>query len=217
MVPKIETLTTTLPMTVAPRDVETTFRDGGHRWTVALTHPDGWPKRSNTVTVLWEVAPTGNATGSILGWFLAYPDGFHGNLWFEISAIDNRCVMTRLEMYASEPIPNVNIPTAKLIRAARNVGHVVGRASKRRGRWARVTVEAFQNPSGKRDRLPANHPTQIEKTFWAFTNAPWGKRVQAVMDVTGFEIDRANDAIRLMKDDPKWKPKFDKWQRGQNK
>lgn len=218
MVPKIETLTTRLPMRVAPRDAETTFRDGGHRWTVTLAHPDSLSlAKDGRVDVLWQVAPTGDATGSMLGWFLAWLDGFHGNLWFEVSAIDGQCAMTHLEMYASEPIPIVNIPTVKLIRAARNVGHVVGRATKRRGRWAGVIVTNFENPSGKIDRLPADHPTQIERTFYAYTTARPGKRVQAVMDATEFGIDSANQMIRAMKKDPKWKPKFDKWQKGQNK
>jgi len=220
MVPKIETLTTTLPMRFAPRDAETTFRDGGHRWTVAMIDPTHWPRPQRTVDVLWQINPTGIASGSMLGWFYVAPDGFDAQARFEISAIDDQCGMTHFEMFslhARSAIPAVNIPTAKLIRAARNVGHVVGRATKRRGRWADVIVQTFENPSGKVDRLPANHPTQIENTFYAYTTARPGKRVQAVMDATGFGIDRANDAIQIMKKDPKWKPQFAKWQKGQNK
>lgn len=221
MVPKIETLTTTVPMRFAPRDASASFRDGKRKWTVTMIDPVHWPHPQRSVDVLWQIVPTKKATGQILGWFRVVIDGVDVEAQFEVLAINGRAALNHLEMFClhhQAEIPSIAIPTAKLVLAAKTVGHVVGEAEKRRGRWVNVRLGEFSDPSGDvAKRLPMMHPTQIERTFWAYTTAPANKRVQAVMDQTGFGEDAANKMIATMKKDPKWKHEFARWEKGQNK
>jgi hypothetical protein len=225
MVPTIETTATTIPMRFAPRDVESSFREQGRTWTVLMVDPvNWWTGRRDQVEVLWRVGQlrgeAGEVRGTILGWYYAAADGLDFQVQFEICEVDGRPAMTHLEMFSlneRSALPTINLPTQKLVKHAEIVGNVFGDAKRSRSRWI-VKVREFRDPDGDLSRrLPRKHRTQVARCFDAYTTAPYGKRIAAVMDATGLGIDSANTLVKEMKQDKEYGPMFRAWKKRQQK
>jgi hypothetical protein len=213
-------MTTVVPSRFAPRDSESSFRDGGWTWTVLMIDPVNWLPRRDEFEVLWRIGhlkdQAGEVHGTILGWYYADADGIDTQARFEICEVAGRPAVTHFEIFALHDravIPAMSLPADKLAKHASIVGHVVGDAAKKRGKWT-ISVREYRSPAGViSERLPRKHRAQLARCFDAYTSAPYGQRGAAVRAATGLGVDSVNKLIKEMKKDREFGPMFRAWEK----